>query len=645
MGLCSSLMAPTRMKRDPLSNKIIMNDTPSNLILLSSKSVPEGLSDSESDSAEKRMERNRRRGRIWTISDLYKNVEDKKVSLAVFSEDNDSNKVNVLDINGEEHSVNLLKADLPTLVDLFRKNDVRFAVRSNGSNGLSGFLSGVGNIFIPALLLSFIFFSFRNNGINGMGGSGGGPFGNMQNVGNLNVETNTGVSFTDVAGCDESKLELMEIVDFLKYPKNFTDIGAVSPRGVLLEGPPGTGKTLLARAVAGEAGVSFLSTTGSEFVEVYVGVGASRVRKMFKDAKKNAPCIIFIDEIDSIGRSRSGGGPGANDERDQTLNQILSEMDGFSGNTGIIVLAATNRPDILDSALLRPGRFDRRVPVGLPSKAGRYEILKVHSRDKPLADNVHLDEIAARTIGFSGASLKNLMNEAAIVAVRNGKKMIGYDEIDYAIDRITVGIQKPIGPNVRKELVAYHEAGHAVMAALTPGYDSVTKVTIVPRTNGAGGFTLFTPSEERMESGLYSQNYLKSQLAVALGGRVAEELIYGEEEITTGASGDLQNVRDLARRMVTQWGFRNNTGLDDFPIAWDPSEPLGYGVPSLLSSETENEIDYEIQMIVKQAYDICKDTLIKNIKLLEDVKEALIEHETITGKDVDDIIKKYRETK
>ena len=268
MGLCSSLMAPTRMKRDPLSNKIIMNDTPSNLILLSSKSVPEGLSDSESDSAEKRMERNSRRGRIWTISDLYKNVEDKKVSLAVFSEDNDSNKVNVLDINGEEHSVNLLKADLPTLVDLFRKNDVRFAVRSNGSNGLSGFLSGVGNIFIPALLLSFIFFSFRNNGINGMGGSGGGPFGNMQNVGNLNVETNTGVSFTDVAGCDESKLELMEIVDFLKYPKNFTDIGAVSPRGVLLEGPPGTGKTLLARAVAGEAGVSFLSTTGSEFVEV-----------------------------------------------------------------------------------------------------------------------------------------------------------------------------------------------------------------------------------------------------------------------------------------------------------------------------------------------------------------------------------------
>ena len=314
-------------------------------------------------------------------------------------------------------------------------------------------------------------------------------------------------------------------------------------------------------------------------------------------------------------------------------------MDGFSGNTGIVVLAATNRADILDSALLRPGRFDRRVPVGLPSKAGRIEILKVHTRDKPLGDNVDLDEIGARTIGFSGASLKNLMNEAAIVAVRNGKKVIGYEEIDYAIDRITVGIQKPIGPNVRKELVAYHEAGHAIMAALIPDYDNVAKVTIVPRTNGAGGFTLFTPSEERIESGLYSQNYLKSQLSVALGGRVAEELIYGEDEITTGASGDLQSVRDLARRMVTQWGFRNNTNIDDFPIAWDPSEPIGYGGNSLLSSETENEIDYEIMMIVKNAYDVCKKTLSENMDILESVKDALIEKETITGKEVEEIIK------
>lgn len=627
MGLCSSFMLPRNgIGRQSFEKNVKIVDSPSNFRLLASRNEENESSNAIS--------------RIWTMSDLYKNIEAKKVSLAVFSEDSNNNQVTVLDTNGEEHSVNLLQADLPTLVDLFRKNGVRFAVKSHGSKEMTGFLSGLASILIPFTFLSLMFFSFRNGGINPINPSGG--MGGLQNMGNLNLEANTGVSFADVAGCDESKLELMEIVDFLKYPQNFTDIGAISPRGVLLEGPPGTGKTLLARAVAGEANVNFISTTGSEFVEVYVGVGASRVRKMFKDAKRNSPCIIFIDEIDSIGRSRSGGGPGSNDERDQTLNQILAEMDGFSGNTGIIVLAATNRADILDSALLRPGRFDRRVPVGLPSKSGRYEILKVHTRDKPLGNDVDLEEIAGRTIGFSGASLKNLMNEAAIVAVRNGKQVIGYEEIDYAIDRITVGIQKPIGPNVRKELVAYHEAGHAIMAALIPGYDNVAKVTIIPRTNGAGGFTLFTPSEERMETGLYSQNYLKSQLCVALGGRVAEELIYGEDEITTGASGDLQSVRDLARRMVTQWGFRNNTSIDDFPIAWDPSEPIGYGGNSLLSSDTENEIDYEIMMIVKHAYEVCKKTLSENMEILEDVKDALIDKETITGKEVEAIIKKYK---
>ncbi len=570
--------------------------------------------------------------KYWTISDLYSNLEEDRVELAAFSED--SNKVTVLDRQGYEHVIKILSSDVPALTELFRKKKVRFAVAGNRG----GFLSGVGNLIFPLSLLAFIFFSFRaNNG--GMGAGGGGPFG-MQNMQNLNFETNTGVSFADVAGCDESKLELMEVVDFLKYPKNFTDIGAEAPRGVLLEGPPGTGKTLLARAVAGEAGVGFVSTTGSEFVEVYVGVGASRVRKMFKDAKKNSPCIIFIDEIDAIGKSRSSGGPGNNDERDQTLNQILAEMDGFSGNTGLIVLAATNRADVLDSALLRPGRFDRRVPVGLPDKLGRFEILKVHARGKKLAKDVKLEEVASRTIGFSGASLKNLLNEAAIVSVRNGDDVIGYDSIDYAIDRITVGIQKPIGPNVRKELVAYHEAGHAIMAALTPGYDNVTKVTIIPRTNGAGGFTLFTPSEERTESGLYSQKYLKSQLAVALGGRVAEEIVYGQDEITTGASGDLQRVRELARMMITQWGFRNATDINDFPIAWDSNEPK-YGEQSLLSIETENAIDLEIQKVVKQAYDVCKEALTKNREIMDAVVKALIEHETITGEEMNRIMDKY----
>ena len=572
--------------------------------------------------------------KYWTISDLYSKLEEDQVELGAFSED--SNKVTVLDRQGYEHVIKILSSDVPALTELFRKKKVRFAVAGNRG----GILSGLVNLLFPLSLLNFILYSFRINGMNNNNiGGGGGVFG-MQNMQNLNFETKTGVSFADVAGCDESKLELMEVVDFLKYPQNFTDIGAEAPRGVLLEGPPGTGKTLLAKAVAGEAGVGFVSTTGSEFVEVYVGVGASRVRKMFKDAKKNSPCIIFIDEIDAIGKSRSSGGPGTNDERDQTLNQILSEMDGFSGNTGLIVLAATNRAEILDSALLRPGRFDRRVPVGLPDKLGRFEILKVHARGKKLSKEVKLEEIASRTIGFSGASLKNLLNEAAIVSVRNGKNVIDYDSIDYAIDRITVGIQKPIGPNVKKELVAYHEAGHALMAALTPGYDNVTKVTIIPRTNGAGGFTLFTPSEERSESGLYSQKYLKSQLAVALGGRVAEEIVYGQDEITTGASGDLQRVRELARMMITQWGFRNDTDITDFPIAWDSNEPK-YGEQSLLSIDTENAIDLEIKKVVKQAYNECKEALTNNRHIMDALVDSLIEHETISGDEFNIILDKY----
>merc|ERR1719473_694465 len=293
---------------------------------------------------------------------------------------------------------------------------------------------------------------------------------------------------------------------------------------------------------------------------MFVGVGASRVRDLFSEAKKNAPCIVFIDEIDAVGRQRAGGGGGmggGNDEREQTLNQILTEMDGFDGNSGVIVLAATNRADVLDAALLRPGRFDRRVPVDLPDVKGRLEILKVHARGKPLAAELDLEIVAKRTTGFSGASLANLMNEAAIVAARNDKVEIGYEEIDYSIDRVTVGMAKKTGMQYegRQKLVAYHEAGHAVCGLLSPDYDMVTKVTIIPRTNGAGGFTLFTPSEERLESGMYSKKYLCSQLVVALGGRVAEEIIYGADEITTGASNDLQQVRNIARRMVTQWGL------------------------------------------------------------------------------------------
>merc|ERR1719248_314328 len=353
----------------------------------------------------------------------------------------------------------------------------------------------------------------------GMGGGMGGPMGMGKAKSKIQMEPNTGVTFADVAGADGSKQELTEIVDFLKNPSKYAALGAKIPKGAVMEGPPGTGKTLLARAVAGEAGVPFISASGSEFVEMFVGVGASRVRDLFKQAKENAPCIVFIDEIDAIGGQRAAGGNngmgGGNDEREQTLNQILTEMDGFDGNSGVIVLAATNRADMLDSALTRPGRFDRRVPVDLPDVKGRLEILKVHAKGKPISAELDLGIVAKRTTGFSGASLANLMNEAAIVAARNDKSEISYDEIDYAIDRATVGLQKTTGtsfPN-RQKLVAYHEAGHAVAGLLTPDYDMVTKVTIIPRTNGAGGFTLFTPSEERLESGMYSKRYLESQLA------------------------------------------------------------------------------------------------------------------------------------
>ncbi|MDJ0559640.1 MAG: ATP-dependent zinc metalloprotease FtsH3, partial [Microcystis sp. M53599_WE4] len=345
-----------------------------------------------------------------------------------------------------------------------------------------------------------------------------------------------------------------EVVDFLKNADRFTAIGAKIPKGVLLVGPPGTGKTLLARAVAGEAGVPFFSISGSEFVEMFVGVGASRVRDLFEQAKANAPCIVFIDEIDAVGRQRGAGLGGGNDEREQTLNQLLTEMDGFEGNTGIIIIAATNRPDVLDAALLRPGRFDRQVVVDRPDYAGRKEILNVHSRGKTLAQDVDLDKIARRTPGFTGADLANLLNEAAILAARRNLTEISMDEVNDAIDRVLAGPEKKnrVMSEKRKTLVAYHEAGHALVGALMPDYDPVQKISIIPRGR-AGGLTWFTPSEDRMESGLYSRAYLQNQMAVALGGRLAEEIIFGEEEVTTGASNDLQQVARVARQMVTRF--------------------------------------------------------------------------------------------
>lgn len=455
------------------------------------------------------------------------------------------------------------------------------------------------------------------------------------------MDPETGVTFADVAGCDESKAELVEVVDFLKNPERYAKLGAKIPRGVVLEGPPGTGKTLLAKAVAGEAGVPFVATSGSEFVEMFVGVGASRVRDLFAEAKKNAPCIVFIDEIDAVGRSRGGNGggmAGGNQEQESTLNQILTEMDGFDSSVGVIVLAATNRADVLDAALLRPGRFDRRVTVGNPDLLGRIEILKVHARGKPLADDVDLKSLAKRTMGFSGASLQNLMNEGAIYAARRKSETISNADIDSALDRIIVGLEKKgvVQTENTRRTVAYHEAGHALLGALVPDYDLVQKITIIPRSNGAGGLTFFSPSEERLGSGLYTREYLECQLAVALGGRLAEELAFGDAKVTTGASSDIQNVARIARSMVTEWGMSRKVG----PIAMMTNGGMMSQGPAY-AADTLLNVDNEVLRLVNNAYALGRKLMEENREVLDDIAEALMEHEQIDGVEFQKILNKY----
>jgi len=433
---------------------------------------------------------------------------------------------------------------------------------------------------------------------------------------------------------------LQVVVTFLNKPEKFTSVGARIPKGVLLVGPPGTGKTLLAKAIAGEAGVPFFSLSGSEFVEMFVGVGASRVRDLFKRAKENSPCLIFIDEIDAVGRQRGAGIGGGNDEREQTLNQLLTEMDGFEGNSGIIIVAATNRPDVLDSALMRPGRFDRQVTVDRPDYAGRLQILNVHAKDKTLSKDVDLDKVARRTPGFTGADLANLLNEAAILAARKDLDKVSNDEVGDAIERVMAGPEKKdrVISDKKKELVAYHEAGHALVGALMPDYDPVAKVSIIPRGQ-AGGLTFFTPSEERMESGLYSRSYLQNQMAVALGGRVAEEIVYGEEEVTTGASNDLQQVANVARQMITKFGMSDKIG----PVALGQSQGgmfLGRDMSSTrdFSEDTAATIDVEVSELVDVAYKRATKVLSDNRTVLDEMAQMLIERETIDTEDIQDLL-------
>ncbi|MBS9388841.1 MAG: ATP-dependent zinc metalloprotease FtsH [Dolichospermum lemmermannii FEM_B0920] len=442
------------------------------------------------------------------------------------------------------------------------------------------------------------------------------------------MEAKTGVKFNDVAGVKEAKEELEEVVTFLKLPEKFTAVGAKIPKGVLLVGPPGTGKTLLAKAIAGEAGVPFFSMSGSEFVEMFVGVGASRVRDLFKKAKDNAPCLIFIDEIDAVGRQRGAGIGGGNDEREQTLNQLLTEMDGFEGNTGIIIIAATNRPDVLDSALLRPGRFDRQVIVDVPDLKGRQEILTVHAQNKKIDPSVSLEAIARRTPGFTGADLANLLNEAAILTARRRKEAVTDLEVDNAIDRVVAGMEgTALVDSKNKRLIAYHEVGHALVGTLVKGHDPVQKVTLIPRGQ-ALGLTWFTPNEEQ---GLISRSQILARIAATLGGRAAEEIVFGKAEVTTGAGNDLQQVTSLARQMVTKFGMS-----DLGPVSLENQNNdvfLGrdWGNKSEYSEDIAAKIDAAVREIVNRCYIQAKEIIQENRLILERAVDLLIEQETIEG--------------
>ncbi|CAG9461826.1 unnamed protein product [Pedinophyceae sp. YPF-701] len=582
-------------------------------------------------------------GNQWRYSEFIDAVQRGKVERVRFSKDGSQLQLTAVD---GRRAVVVLPND-PELVDVLAKNGVDISVSEGDQQG--NYVSLLGNLLFPLVAFAGLFFLFRRaqggeNGGQGGGPFGGGPMGGAMDFGKSRTKfqeiPETGVGFADVAGCDGAKLELQEVVDFLKNPDKYTALGAKIPKGALLVGPPGTGKTLLAKAVAGEAGVPFFSCAASEFVELFVGVGASRVRDLFEKAKAKAPCIIFIDEIDAVGRQRGAGMGGGNDEREQTINQLLTELDGFEGNTGIIVLAATNRPDVLDQALLRPGRFDRQVTVDRPDVQGRVAILKVHSAGKQLASDVDLDKVARRCPGFTGADLQNLMNEAAIMAARRDKKEISREELDDALERIVAGPEKKsaVVSEEKRRLVAYHEAGHALVGALMPEYDPVTKITIVPR-GPAGGITFFAPSEERLESGLYSRAYLENQMAVAMGGRIAEELIFGDDNITTGAAGDFQQVSRTARMMVEQVGFSKSLG----PVAWKSGGGQSFlgqqaGQPADYSSETADKIDEEVKILVERAYRRAKDCIQSNIEVLHRTADVLLDKETIDGDEFAQII-------
>ena len=565
-----------------------------------------------------------------TYSDFLSMVESGKVESVTIT----SSEIEITPVEDEDalyqityYTVNLGDENL---YEFLNENDVEYTGKNSSTSAM---LSSILSFIIPLVILWAIFaFAMRR-----MGGGSGGIMGVGKSNAKMYVEKSTGVDFNDVAGQDEAKETLQEMVDFLNNPGKYTDIGAKLPKGALLVGPPGTGKTLLAKAVAGEAGVPFFSLAGSDFVEMFVGVGASRVRDLFKEAQKQAPCIIFIDEVDAIGKSRDSRYGGGNDEREQTLNQLLAEMDGFDSSKGVLILAATNRPEVLDKALLRPGRFDRRVIVDKPDLKGRVETLKVHSRHVLMDDTVDLDALALATAGCVGSDLANMVNEAAINAVKHGRKYVSQADLFEAVEVVIAGKEKKdriMGPK-EKRLVAFHEVGHALVSALQKDSEPVQKITIVPRTMGALGYTLQTPEEEKY---LETQAELEARLVTYMGGRAAEEIKC--DSVTTGAANDIEMATKIARTMVTRLGMSNEFGL--MALETVESQYLdGRAMPTVAESTTA-KVDEVVKAMLQKAYDTAKQMIYSNIDILERIADYLYEHETITGREFMDIFTEMR---
>lgn len=544
-------------------------------------------------------------------------------------------------IDGESHGgarFRVVRPEIPdnVLMDTLWEHNVEVDARKphGESIWLQIFIS-----LLPLILLFGLFMLIPKQLNSSIMNGRNGPLGFGRNRAHLHQPEEVTTTFADVAGVDEAREDVQELVEFLKDPEKFQKLGGRIPHGVLMVGPPGTGKTLLARAIAGEAGVPFFSISGSDFVEMFVGVGASRVRDMFAQARKIAPCIIFIDEIDAVGRQRGAGLGGGHDEREQTLNQLLVEMDGFGQQDGVIVIAATNRPDVLDGALLRPGRFDRRLTVHLPDIRGRYAILKVHSRKVPLNTSVDLELIARGTAGFSGADLANLVNESALLAARSNRKKIDLDHLEHAKDKIMMGSERRsmVIPEKEKRLTAYHESGHAIVGRVQKGHDKVYKVTIIPR-GGALGLTMFLPEEDRYS---HSRESIIARVCSLFGGRVAEELVFGKDGTTTGASNDIRQATDLVRNMVTKWGLSEALG----PLLYDDSEDSVFlgrmaatNGQTKISDETEQKIDKEVRRIIDSCHNAARRILTKHRVTLDRMAEALMEYETLDSDQLDDIM-------